>query len=135
MLGTETKKYCVYLNFSKPNALEKTFQLGMPTKLRSLIFHIWLYSFTYSSDADYTECTLQYSIFNEDVFQYFKTIQLKKLEILGYSLLILIKQHDTLLKANKFTKIVRMFHSQVHSFRLPPFYPPVRGYKVLVEAL
>lgn len=71
----------------------------------------------------------------EDVFQYFKTIQVKKLEILGYSLLILIKQHDTLLKANKFTKIVRMFHSQVHSFRLPPFYPPVRGYKVLVEAL
>lgn len=76
----------------------------MPTKLRSLVFRIWLYSFTYSSDADYTDCTLQYSIFNEDVFQYFKTIQVKKLEILGYSLLILIKQHNTRLKANKFTK-------------------------------
>lgn len=57
------------------------------------------------------------------------------MEILDYSLLILTKQHNTRLKANKFTKIVRMFHSQVHSFRLPPFYPPVRGYKALVEAL
>ena len=68
-------------------------------------------------------------------FNISKQFRQKNLEILGYSLLILIKQHNTRLKANKFTKIVRMFHSQVPSFRLPPFYPPVRGYKALVEAL
>ena len=54
-------------------------------------------------------------------FNISKQFRQKNLEILGYSLLILIKQHNTRLKANKFTKIVRMFHSQVPSFRLPPF--------------